>query len=223
MTDFIPLGYMTMEQALDEVGRHLMPDEWRGTEIALLKSDSALLEEISTSEEAPTADILSRRLNRALRFLIRALFVGDVNAVIVREHGEVRPFPSSLWQSPSARTIFRAGELPVQLHVALEGHKADAGKRWVLIPRPALHRMLSETGPGAELPDIESELRAWLTKKIEECAARGRPSKKQLWTEAQAFFGPPLGYRFFSRIWSAIAPKSGSRRSRPLRTGESEE
>jgi hypothetical protein len=203
------MGYMAPEQALDEVGRCLMPDEWLGTEIALLRDDRFLIEEI-TAERAAVPDTPVGRLTLALNFLIHALSAGELNAVVVREAGEMRPFPSSLWTSPGGRAVFRSGELPVQLRVALEGHKASAGKRWVLIPGPALHRLLSEAGPAAELPDIETEFRDWLTKRIEQCAKRERISKKQLWMEAQPLFGPRLSYRSFNRIWSATARQSAS-------------
>jgi len=203
MTDFIPLGYMTIEQALDEIGRCLMPEKWLGTETGLLMVDSSLTEASPAAEEAASPETPAGRLNVALKFLIRVLYAGEVNAVFEHEDGVMRPFPSSLWANPDTRAVFRSGELPVHLRVALEGHKAGARKSWVLIPRPALHHLLGEAGAGVALPDIDTEFRAWLRKRIGERAEGKRPSKKQLWTEAQALFGPRLGYRSFNRLWSA--------------------
>jgi hypothetical protein len=205
--DFIPLGYITLEQAVDAVGRYLMPHEWLGTEIGLLKSDIAVTEAAPiVAEEETATDTQVGRLNRALNYLIRALAAGDLNAVVAREDGKISPFPSMLWMSPGVRGVFRAGELPVHLRVAIEGHKA--GKRWVLLPRSDLRRHLQEAGP-PQPTDVENEFRAWLTKRIEQCAEE-RPSKKQFWIETQAEFGARLPYRSFNRIWSATARQSES-------------
>ena len=209
MTDhFTPLGYITVEQAVDAVGRYLMPHEWLGLEIDRLKRDTTITEAAPiVAEEETATDTQVGRLNRALNYLIRALAAGDLNAVVAREDGEIRPFPSMLWMSPGVRGVFRAGELPVHLRVAIEGHKA--GKRWVLLPRSDLRRHLREAGP-PEAIDVEDEFRAWLTKRIEQSAEGERPSKKQVWTETQAVFGAGLPYRSFNRIWSATARRSES-------------
>ena len=182
MTDhFTPLGYITVEQAVDADGRYLMPHEWLGLEIDRLKRDTTITEAAPiVAEEETATDTQVGRLNRALNYLIRALAAGDLNAVVAREDGEIRPFPSMLWMSPGVRGVFRAGELPVHLRVAIEGHKA--GKRWVLLPRSDLRRHLREAGP-PEAIDVEDEFRAWLTKRIEQSAEGERPSKKQVWTE----------------------------------------
>lgn len=202
--DFTPLGYMTVEQAVDAVGRYLMPHEWLGPELDRLKRDTTITEATPiVAEEETATDTQAGRLNRALNYLIRALAAGDLNAVVAHEDGDIRPFPSMLWMSPGVRDVFRAGELPVHLRVAIEGHKADTGKRWVLLRRSDLRRHLREAGP-PEAIDVEGEFRAWLTKRIEQCAEE-RPSKKQLWIETQAVFGARLPYRSFNRIWSATA------------------
>jgi hypothetical protein len=211
MTDgFTPLGYITLEQAVDAVGRYLMPHEWLGTEIGLLRRDTAVTEAAPiVAEEETATDTQVGRLNRALNYLIRTLSAGELNAVVAREDGEIRPFPSMLWMSPGVRGVFRTGELPVHLRVAVGGHKGDTSKRWVLLPRSDLRRHLGEAGP-PEAIDVEDEFRAWLTKRIEQSAERERPSKKQLWMETQAVFGAGLPYRSFNRIWSATARQSES-------------
>ena len=207
--DFTPLGYITIDQAVDAVGRYLMPHEWLGVETDLLKRDTTITEAAPiVAEEETATDTPVGRLNRALNYLIRALAAGDLNAVAAHEDGEIHPFPSMLWMSPGVRAIFRAGEVPVHLRVALEGHKAGAGKRWVLFPQSDLRRHLLEAGP-PEVIDIENEFRAWLAKRIEQCAGE-RPSGKQLWIETQAAFGARLPYRSFNRIWSATTRQSES-------------
>jgi hypothetical protein len=209
---------MTLEQALDAVGRRLMPQEWQGHEVDLLKRDGAATEQAATpGEEAAATHTQVGRLNRAMTYLLRALSDGDVKAVVAGEHGEMSAFPSSLWKMPGTRAIFRSGELPVHLRVALEGHKAGAGRRWILLSQSDLHHVLGEAAPLAELPDPEIELREWLAKKIEQYAKAEPPSRKHIWMEAQAAFGSRLSYRSFSRIWSAVAPEAWKRPVRARR------
>lgn len=175
-----------------------------------MKRDIAVTEAAPiVAEEETATDTQVGRLNRALNYLVRRLAAGDLNAVVVREEGETHPFPSMLWMSPGARGVFRAGELPVHLRVAIEGHKGDTGKRWVLLPRSDPRRHLRGAGP-AQPTDVENAFRAWLTKRIEQCAEGERPSKKQVWTETQAVFGAGLPYNSFNRIWSATARQSES-------------
>lgn len=166
MEDFTPLGYVTMDQAVDAVGRYLMPHEWLGVETDLLKRDTTLTDEDVppiVAEEETATDTPVGRLNRALNYLVRTLAAGDLNAVAAHEDGEIHPFPSMLWMSRGIRAIFRAGEVPVHLRVALEGHKAGAGKRWVLFPQSDLRQHLREAGP-PEAVNVEDEFRAWLAK-----------------------------------------------------------
>jgi hypothetical protein len=208
--DFIPLGYITLEQAVDAVGRYLMPHEWLGTETSLLKSDIAVTEAAPiVAEEETATDTQAGRVNRALNYLIGTLAAGDLNAMVVDEDGKTHPFPAMLWTNPGVRAVFRAGELPVHLRVAIEGHKGDTGRRCVLLSGSDLHRHLRKAGP-PEAIDVEGEFRAWLAKRIEQCAEGEFPSKKQLWTETQAQFGASLPYRSFNRIWSATARPSES-------------
>ncbi len=218
MTDFVPLGYITLEQAIDAVGHRVMPSEWLGHETDLLKRDSAIIEEMAAlGEEATATDTQIGRLTRAVNYLVHALAAGEVKAFVARENGEMRAFPSSLWMSPGTRAVLCSGELPVHLRVALEGHKADAGRRWILLPQSDLRGLLGEAAPLAEFPDPESEFRAWLTKKVEQYSKGEPPSRKHIWMEAQAAFGSRLPYRSFSRIWSAAAPETWRRPVRARR------
>ena len=218
MSDFTSLGYVTLEQAIDAVGRRLMPQEWQGHEIDLLKRDSAIMEGAATAgEEATATHTQVGRLNRAMTYLLRTLSAGDVKAVVAREHGEMNAFPSSLWGMPGTRAVFRSGELPVHFRVALEGHKAGAGRHRILLSQSDLHHVLGEAAPLAELPDPEIEFREWLVKKTEQYAKAEPPSRKHIWMEAQTAFGSRLPYRSFSRIWAAVAPEAWKRPVRARR------
>lgn len=209
MVHFVPSGYVTLQQAIDEIGRHLMPGEWLSHEINLLQSDSSITEDLAAvGEETIATGTPTGRLNRAMNHLLRALFAGEVKAVIARENGEIHPCPPFLWTRPGIRAVFRSGELPVQFRVALEGHitgETGEGRRWVLLPESDVRRLL---GALATAPtDVEAEFRAWLAAKIAESAGKELPTRKRIWMEAQAVFGSRLPYRSFQRIWTATAPK----------------
>lgn len=200
---FTPLGYITVEQAVEMIGRHLMPHNWLGVETDLLRRDTTITDAAPiVAEEEPIADNPVGRLNRALNYLIPALAAGDLNAVVARADGKIQSFPSGLWLSQGARAIFRDGELPVALRVAIAGHKVDAGKRWVLFSESDLHRHLREAEP-AEGANVEDEFRAWLATEIQQCPGGKRHPRKWYWTKAQSMFGLRLPYRTFNRIWSA--------------------
>jgi len=209
MTHFVSSGYITLQQAIDEVGRHVMPHEWLGQETDLLPRDSSVTENLAAvGEEATATGTSTGRLNRAMNHLLRALFAGEVKAVVAREGGEMHPCPSSLWTHPGIRAVFRSGELPVQLRVALEGHMAGergAGRRWILVPESDVRQLLGALAP--EPTDVEAEFRAWLAAKIDESAGKEHPTKKRIWMEAQGVFGSRLPYRSFQRIWTAMVPK----------------
>jgi hypothetical protein len=209
MTHFVSSGYITLQQAIDEVGRHVMPHEWLGQETDLLPRDSSVTENLAAvGEEATATGTLTGRLNRAMNHLLRALFAGEVKAVVARENGEVHPCPLSLWARPGIRAVFRSGELPVHFRVALEGHKTGEtgdGKRWILLPQSDVRQVLGALPP--EPADVEADFRAWLAARIDASAGKGLPSKKHIWMEAQGAFGSRLPYRSFQRIWAATAPK----------------
>jgi hypothetical protein len=209
MVHFVPSGYVTLQQAIDEIGRHLMPGEWLSHEINLLQSDSSITEDLGgVGEEATATGTPAGRLNRAMNHLLRALFAGEVKAVVARENGEIHSCPPSLWTRPGIRAVFRSGELPVQFRIALEGHIAGEtgeGRRWILLPEPDLRRLLGAVAPAPA--DVEAEFRAWLAAKIDKSAGKELPTRKRIWEEAQGIFGSRLPYRSFQRIWAATAPK----------------
>lgn len=215
MTDLATSGYITLEQAVDAVGRRLMPHEWLGQEVNLLKVDSRVTEDVeAVGEEATGTGTPFGRLNRAVNHLLRALFAGDVKAVTTREGGDFREFPAALWMRPGIRVVFRSGELPVNFRVAIEGHRADAGKRWILVSETDVHRLLSGVAAASEVTDVEGEFRAWLATQINE-RAKGMPMrKKQAWMEAQRAFSSRLPYRSFERIWTATVPEAWRRSTR---------
>jgi hypothetical protein len=218
MTDFAPAGYMTLEQAIDDIGRHLMPHEWLCHETDLLRRDSSVTENLAgVGEEAAATDTPVGRLNRALNHLLRALFAGEVKAVVVREHEDTYPCPPSLWNRPGIRAVFRSGELPVQFRVALEGHltgEPGEGRRWIVVSKPDVRRLLGALAPGREVADVEAEFRTWLTAKVDESAGKEPPSKKRTWAEAQSAFGSRLAYKSFERVWAATVPAEWRRPAR---------
>lgn len=217
MTNLAISGYITLEQAVGAVGRQLMPREWLGQEVNLLKVDSRATEEVGiVGEKATATDTALGRLNRAVNYLLRALFAGDVKVVAAREGGDLRDFPAALWKRPGIRAVFRSGELPVNFRVAIEGHRADAGTRWILVSELDIHRLLSGRAAGPEVTDVEGEFRAWLATKINERAQEKPLRKKQTWTEAQSAFGSRLPYHSFERIWTATVPEAWRR---PIRAG----
>ncbi len=208
MAGFVPSGYITLERAIDEVGRQLMPGAWLGQETTLLKRDSRATEEVAAVGGAATAtDTPIGRLNRAVNYLLAALFAGDVKAVVAREDGRTRDFPPQLWIRPGIRAVFRSGELPIDFRIAIEGHKADAGKHWVLLLESDLRRLLRRVGSTRGRPDVEVQFRAWLARKIDAVAGAAEPPrKKRVWIEAQGVFGPELPFRSFERIWTSTVP-----------------
>lgn len=207
MDVFIPSGYVTLEQAVGEIGRHLMPEEWQGQETILLKRSDRAAEEVATVGIPPSATRTAMgRLNWAVNYLLSALFTGDVKAVVAREEGGIRDFASSLWTKPGMRAVFRSGELPVEFRVAVEGHKAETGRRWVLLLESDLRRLLRRLATTRGRPDVEAQFRTWLTGKIDAFAGAETPRKKRLWVEAQGVFGSELPYRSFERIWTATVP-----------------
>ncbi len=213
MEGLTPSGYVTLERAIDEIGRQLMPGAWLGQETTLLKRDNRATEEVAAVDSAATAtDTAIARLNRAVNHLLAALFAGDVKAVVAREDGKIRDFSPSLWIRPGMRAVFRSGELPIDFRVAIEGHKADTGKRWVLLLESDLRRLLRRLGSTRGRPDVEVQFRAWLARKIEEVAGAEPPRKKRLWIEAQGAFGPELPFRSFERIWTAMVPATWRQR-----------
>jgi hypothetical protein len=223
MTDFARSGYIPLDQAVEAVGRRLMPHQWLGQEINLLKLDSRALEEVeAVAEEATNIATPIGRLNRAVNYLIRVLFAGDVHAVLVSEAGDFHDLPSALWMRPGIRAAFGSGELPVSFRVAVEGHKVDARPRWVMVSEADVHRLLAPLVGGVEERDVESELRAWLEKKIAAHAERPPMRRRQTWMEAQGTFGSRLPYRSFERIWAATIPAAWRRqvRTRPAKPAQ---
>lgn len=220
MTNLAKSGYITLDQAVEAVGRRLMPHEWLGQEINLLKLDSRALDEVeAVGEEATTGATPMGRLNRAVNYLIRALFAGDVKAVACAEDGDIHDLPAALWMRPGIRAAFGSGELPVSFRVAVEGHSVDARQRWIMVSELDLHRVLAPLGAGAEAGDVEAEFRSWLEKKITEHTERPPLNRRQTWMEAQGAFGSRLPYRSFERIWTATIPATWRRpaRARPAK------
>jgi hypothetical protein len=215
MTDFVPSGYITLEQAVDRIGAHLMPRQWLGHEVDLLKRDSNVTDALTPpGERVTTMDTQVGRLNRAMARLLHVLAVATVKAVVSDEDGGIRAFPPSLWAKPGVRAAFHSGELPDEFRVALEGHKAGAGRRWLLIPELELRGVLKGIAETQAVSDIRSDLRAWLVKKVEQVAAEKAPTKKRTWMEAQSHFGTALSYRTFDQVWHATVPDTWKR---PLR------
>lgn len=220
MAGFVPSGYVTLEQAIKEVGRHLMPNDWQGQETTLLTRDDRVIEEVAEVGSVATAARTSiGRLNWAVNYLVAALFAGDVKAVVEREDGRLHDFPPSLWIRPGIRAAFRSGELPIDLRTAIEGHRADGSKRWILLLEADLRRLLRRLGTTRGRPDVEVQLRAWLARKIDEAAGAEPPRKKRVWLEAQGLFGSALPFRSFERIWTESAPATWRRAkaARPVR------
>lgn len=223
MTAFLPSGYVTLEQAVERIGEHLMPHQWLGHEVDLLRRDSSVTEaRTAGGERATTVDTQVGRLNRAVNHLLHALVVAEVKAVVADECGGIDAFPPSLWARPGIRAAFRSGELPVEVRVALEGHKAGAAKRWILIPELELRGALKRIAERQALSDVGSELHAWLATKIEEVAAEKPPTKKRTWTEAQSAFGTRLSYRTFDQVWRATVPDAWRRSLRARHTKPAE-
>ncbi len=208
-------GYMTLEQAVDAIGRRLMPRNWLGDEITLLGGEKHISEELESADAEPAAiDTAVKRLNRAVHFLLSALANGDVKAMIVDELGHSRDFPAPLWGRPGIRAVFRQGELPEEFRIALEGHKAAVGAHWVRVLQSDIDRALAELTGGPT--DVEAELRAWLAAKIEKRAQGQRVSKNATWSQAQRAFGSRMPFHAFKRIWSATVPQEWRR---PEHTG----
>jgi hypothetical protein len=208
MVDFVPSGYVTLEQAIDEIGRHLMPAQWQGPELILLQRGESAIEEAPAIGGAVATGTPIGRLSWAVNYLVSGLFEGDVKAVIAREDGKLRDLPAALWIRPGIRAVFRSGELPTEFCIAVEGHKADTGKRWVLLLESDLRRLLRRLATTRGRPDVEVQFRAWLARKIDEFAGAQPPQKKRVWVEAQGVFGPGLPFRSFERIWTAMVPST---------------
>lgn len=218
MTDFVPSGYVTTEEAIDRLGRCLMPHHWLGHEVDLLKRDSSITEEVAAGgEEVAGPDTRTGRLNRTVNRLIEELSSGDIEAVVADADGVVRAFPASFWARTGIRAVFRSGELPVEFRVALEGPKADAGKRWVYIPDAGLRSLIERIAASQAATDVESDFRMWLATRVEETAEEEPPTKKRIWMDAKAAFGSRLSYRVFDRVWRATVPETWRWPTRPRR------
>jgi hypothetical protein len=212
MTGIAVAGYMTLEQAVDAVGRRLMPRTWLGQETSLLETDKHIAEalEMAATEGAATDTPLGR-LNRAVNHLLRALAAGDVNAIAIDEHGHSREFPAALWARPGIRAVFRPAAVPDEFRVAVEGHRSGAGAHWVRVSDLDIDRMLTEFAAGAEMTDVESEFRSWLAAKVKQ-PEHGRPvSKNDTWSEAQRIFASRMPYHTFERIWESTVPSAWRR------------
>ncbi len=212
MDGFVPSGYVTLERAIEEIGRHMMPSDWQGQETTLLKRDDRVIEEVAEVGGVATATRTAiGRLNWAVNYLIAALFAGDVKAVVAREDGRLHDFPPSLWIRPGIRAAFRSGELPIDFRTAIEGHRVDSSKRWILLLDSDLRRLLRRLGTTRGRPDVEVQFRAWLVGKIDQAAGAEPPRKKRLWREAQGLFGAALPFRSFERIWTEAVPATWRR------------
>jgi hypothetical protein len=207
MTGVAVAGYMSLEEAVDAIGRRLMPRIWLGQETGLLEADRHVAEKLEiAAAETGAVDTPLGRLNRAVNHLLRALAAGDVNAIAVDQHGHSREFPAALWGRPGIRAVFRPTELSDEFRVAVEGHRAGVGSRWVRVSRLDIDRMLTELAAGPEVTDVEAEFRAWLAANIVQ-PPHGRPvSKNDIWSQAQRLFASRLPYHTFERIWSATVP-----------------
>jgi hypothetical protein len=218
MTDIAATGYITLEHAVDALGRRLMPREWLGQEVTLLETDRHVSEKLEgATAEAAAIDTPLGRLNRAVNYLLRALSAGDVKAVTIDEHGHSRDFPAALWSRPGIRAVFRPGQLPDEFRVAVEGHRLAVGSRWVRVSHLDIDRMLTELAAGPEVTDVEGEFRAWLAAKVEDRARGKAVSKKETWSQAQRTFGSRMPYHAFERIWSETVPQEWRRPERASR------
>lgn len=218
MTDFVPSGYVTLEEAVDRIGQCLMPHEWLGHEVDLLKRDSSVTEEgPAAREEAATADARIGRLDHAVNRLLDELSAGDIEAVVADAQGEAHAFPALLWKKLGIRAVFRSGELPVKFRTALEGHRAGAGKRWIYVPDVALRNLLERIAASQAVTDVEAEFGTWLATMVEEAAGKEPPTKKRIWMDAKGTFGSRLSYRAFDRVWRATVPDTWRWPTRPRR------
>lgn len=211
MVDVVPSGYTTLEQAIAEIGRRLMPAEWQGPEIVVLQRDENATADVAAIGGPAATGTPIGRLNWAVNFLVAALFAADVKAVAAREDGTLRDIPSAFWIRPGMRAAFRFGELPTEFRLAIGGHKAGAGRQWVLLLESDVKRLLRRLATTRRRPDIEVQFRAWLAGKIDEFAGATPPRKKRIWVEAQGVFGPELPFRSFERIWTATVPAAWQR------------
>lgn len=213
--DFVPSGYVTIEEAVDKIGRGLMPRDWLGHEVDMLKQDRSVTEAIAVVDHRTAARTAqAKRLGRAVSHLQRVLSDGDVKAVVAHDSGAVRDFPPSFWREPAMRAVFRSGELPAEIRIDLEGPKAGAGKRWIFISEVELRSTLERIAASQVLSDVESEFAVWLSRRIDEAAGQKPPTKKRVWMDAQAAFDSRLSYRIFERVWHATVPETWRRPSR---------
>jgi hypothetical protein len=211
-------GYVTLEQAVEAIGRQLMPHDWLGEEISLLETDKHVPEELElAAAEAAAIDTPLGRLNRAVNYLLRALSAGDVKAVTVDEHGHSRDVPPTLWGRPGSRAVFRPGELPDEFRVMVEGHKVGVGKRWVRVSALDIHRIRTELVGGPEVTDVEGEFRAWLAARLEKRPKDQVLSKTETWFQAQHVFASRMPYHAFERIWMETVPQEWRRPAPPGR------
>lgn len=220
MTDFVPSGYVTIEEAVDRIGRRLMPRHWLGHETDLLKRDHDVTQATAVLDRRAAARAAqAKRLRRAVDHLRRALSAGDVKAVVAHDGGEVRDFPPSSWREPGMRAVFRSGELPAEVRVALEGHKAGAGRHWIYISAAEIEGVLDRIAARQAAREVEPEFARWLAKRVDEAAGQEPPTKKRVWTDARAVFDARLSYRIFDRVWNATVPESWRRlaRTRPAK------
>jgi hypothetical protein len=211
-------GYMSLEEAVDAIGRRLMPRTWLGPEVGLLEIDKHVAEELEVqAAEAGGAGTPLGRLNRAVNYLLRALLAGEVEAVIFDEHGRSHDVPAPLWGRPEVRVVFRPGEVPDEFRVAVEGHKIGEGSRWLRVSHLDIDRMLTELAAGPEVTDVAGEFRAWLAAKLRE-RAEGKPVfQNETWAQAQRAFADRMPFHAFERIWTETVPEEWRHKERVRR------
>ncbi len=227
MSDFVPAGFVTIQQAVDLTGGHLFPNEWTGEEIGLLKPRDTSAGEADTSKPDEHKLATPQRLDRAIHYLRSLLSLLKVPAVVIFDNGQSYQVGASVWLSNSAPTIFRTGLEPVNLRQLLADRQSGRGRRRVLLPEARLDAALAgekkpETAKTAFAGTFkaETDCQKWIAQKA--AAGETPASRSALYSEARARFGNKLSQRSFDRAWTAAAPeewkKPGRKSSRRIET-----
>ena len=221
MSDFVPAGFLTIQQAVDLTGRHLFPTEWTGEEIGLLKPRDNGSEKAETSKPDEDQLATQQRLDRTIHHLRSLLTFLKVPAVVIFDNGQSYQVGASVWLSNSAPRIFRTGVEPVDLRQQLADRQFGRGRRRVLLSEARLNAALArekkpETAKTAFVGTVkaETDCRKW----IEQKAAAGETpaNSSALYSEARERFGNNLSRRAFDRAWAAAAPEEWKKPGRKL-------
>jgi hypothetical protein len=198
MAEFVPSGFVTLRDAVDLTGRHLLGPAWTGNEIRQLRFP------------APKRSL--RRLESAVHELRSLLGSDMVSAIAVFENGQTFPVPTALWLSQDGRAVFNTGNLSVgNLREALRARREGTRTRHILLRRTelegALANALNQAGSERRLTvKAEHDCHTWLT----DMMRAGKPTKKKTAyrEEAQSQFG--VGQRAFDRAWANAIATTGN-------------